>query len=438
MTTSEADLPHVSLNRTQWIRLAIVGLFVVFALARVVPDLVRTIYPLNIFDYATDGDGVVISRLTNEAQALPTAPAQAPAAAPSATPKPTRSGRSKPVAAASKTAPKTDTLALGDRIVIGRIKPFDRKPGLAGVAFTYDNPDRTIPVERAHHIRDFHLQGRPESGASRFFAILRIALFALSVGLGAILFLIKPGIATGAFFVFCLGGDAPTTYLDLVTPNPWRQIPEWLGNMLHGAARPALFLFALCLIDGDTDAPRERIFAMIAGVLAAILGTINAYGAWLLTYAARPAERVDRFTIDASDAVTALTAITFVVAFMRARGVERQRIVWIVAAFLFAAAARLASDALFPRLIPSWLNGILLSTTIVPIAGVWIAVIRQRFFNVDFVVSRAIVYVALTAAAFGTITVVEELGTYLFYNNTDFAYGLLFYFRSASVPRPAK
>jgi hypothetical protein len=87
--------------------------------------------------------------------------------------------------------------------------------------------------------------------------------------------------------------------------------------------------------------------------------------------------------------------------------------------------ARLPSDELFPRYIPPWLNGVLVSATIVPIIGVWIAVIRQRFFNVDFVVSRAIVYVALTAAAFGTVTVIEELGTYIFYNNTDVAYGFI-------------
>ena len=57
--------------------------------------------------------------------------------------------------------------------------------------------------------------------------------------------------------------------------------------------------------------------------------------------------------------------------------------------------------------------------------AVWIAVVRHQFFNVDFVVSRAVVYVALTAAVIGTITVTEEIGTYVFYNNTDLTYGFL-------------
>jgi len=53
--------------------------------------------------------------------------------------------------------------------------------------------------------------------------MLRIMLFIVSIGLGSILFLVKPSIATGAFFIFCLGGvEAPATYLDGIIPQPWR------------------------------------------------------------------------------------------------------------------------------------------------------------------------------------------------------------------------
>jgi hypothetical protein len=368
------------------------------------------VYPLNVFDYVTDGDGVVVSARAREAR--PEAARRSAA-------------RLKRKGAQRQPPPPPERIAVGDRVRIDQIKPFDRKAGLAGVGFTYDNPDRSLPIERAGRLRVLHLTARKESPPSRFFAILRIGLFVISVGLGAILFLVKPSIATAAFFFFCLGGEAPTTYLDVLVPNPWREVLGWLGDTLRGAARPALLLFALCLIDRNAQASRERVFAFLCAALGLGLGTIDAYGSWLLTYAGQPAEHIDRFSTNASDVVTTLTAITFVIAFIRARGIERQRIIWIVAAFLLAAAARLASDEFFPRYIPPWMNGILVSTTIVPIVGVWIAVIRQRFFNVDFVVSRAIVYVALTAAAFGTITVIEELGTYIFYNNTDVAYGFI-------------
>jgi hypothetical protein len=200
----------------------------------------------------------------------------------------------------------------------------------------------------------------------------------------------------------------------------------WIGDTMRGAARPALMLFALCLIDGDTDAPRERLFAWVAALLALILGTLNAYAQWALNYGAIPAERLDALFTRTNYAVSTLTVIALAIAFWRARHNDRHRIGWIAAGFLFAGAARFASDQLYPPgYIPVWFNSILVSMTIVPIVTVGIAVVRHQFFNVDFVVSRAVVYVAITAAFIGTITVAEEIGTYAFYNNTDFAYGYL-------------
>ena len=56
---------------------------------------------------------------------------------------------------------------------------------------------------------------------------------------------------------------------------------------------------------------------------------------------------------------------------------------------------------------------------------VWIAVVKHHFFDVDFVVSRALVYTAITAAVIGIVGGSEELLTYIFYNNTNLAYGLI-------------
>jgi hypothetical protein len=367
----------------------VVGILVALAVARVVPDLVRVVYPLSVFGYVTDGNGVVVHT--------------------------------------SGGAPRrgTDAILAGDRVRIDRIKPFDRKPGLAGIGYTYDNPDRHLPVERAGRERVLHLAGRTESPPTRTLSVLRILLFLLSVGLGAILFLIKPGIATAAFFVFCLGAEAPTTYADLIVPNPWRHAELWIGDTLRGAARPALLLFALCLIDEDRDAARERIFAWLAAAIALGLGTMRAYGDWLLTFAGRPAIAIDQISTNAGSAVTALTVVVFGLAFLRADSAQRRTIIWIVVAFGFAEIARLISDRFFPSYIPFWLNGFLVSATIVPIAVVWISVLRHRIFNVDFVVSRAVVYVAVTATVIATLSVSEEVATYTFYNNTDFAYGVL-------------
>jgi hypothetical protein len=394
----------------QWVRMVIVGVLVVLALGRVLGDFVRVAYPLSYFGYSTDGNSVVV-----------TAPAPSPKPAPGAA----RSA-SKPKAPAS--SDPVDRIRIGDRVRIDRIKPADRKPGLNGArTFTYDNPDRRLPIERAGRERVLHLVAKPEQNPARFTDMLRILLCVVAVGLGAMLFLIKPSIATAAFFVFCLGAvEAPATYVDLITPMPWRPIAEAIDDAIRGCVRPALLLFVLCLIDGDTDQRRERVFAWFAAALAATLGTLNAYAQWSLTYAARPADELERILRGSSIVLSVLTVVALVVAFARAPGNDRHRIAWIAAAFLFAGIARTMSEAFFPGHIPFWVNSLLVSATIVPIVATWIAVIRHQFFNVDFVVSRAVVYASLTAAVIGTIWVAEDLGTYVWYTNSNIAYAAFY------------
>jgi hypothetical protein len=423
--TEAASLPKVRLSRAQWLRMVVVGILVVLALARPVADLVRLVYPLSYFAYATDGDSIVTSSPMlvlfpkHEAKKRGT-----PVATPVPSPSRHRGGKSKKVLSPDP----VDPLLNGDKVRIDRIKPFERKPGLnGGRTYTYDNPDRRLPIERDGRERILHRVANHESPAVRRTDMLRVLLCVIAVGLGSMLFLVRPGIATAAFFVFCLAAvEAPTTYLDLIVPMPWRPVPEWIGDTIHGFVRPALLLFALCLIDGDAHAARKRIFAWAAAAVGAVLGTINAYAQWSLIYAAQPAEHLDRIVRYASHGLSALTVAAFVIAFVRAAGNDRHRISWIVAAFLFAGAARLSSDALYPGHIPFWINGLLVSASIVPIVTVWIAVVRHQFFNVDFVVNRAVVYASLTAAVIGTLWIAEELGTYVFYNSNDLAYAVFY------------
>jgi hypothetical protein len=62
---------------------------------------------------------------------------------------------------------------------------------------------------------------------------------------------------------------------------------------------------------------------------------------------------------------------------------------------------------------------------VLPIVAVWFAVVVHRAFNVDFVVSRAITYAAVSGAVLGAITAADEVGSYIFVQNTDLAYGFI-------------
>jgi hypothetical protein len=369
----------------QSLRLVAVGIVVAFMLLRVVPDVYRLIQPLGSFDYATNDDGVVIK-----------VPAHQPRG--------------------------TDALHLGDRVRIDRIQPFDRKPGLARIGFTQQNFDRRLPIERAGKERVLYLKATPESMANRAIILLRIVLYCAAVGFGALLLIVSPGLATFAFFVFCLGGAEPTSFTDVLFDVPWREIAPVIGAFISGQAPLALLLFALCLAVSNHRA--RMVIAIVLGIAAFTMGGVNALDLWRVTYGALPAQGL-RHAYETAETVTSvLTGIAFVVAFLRARGGEQHRTAWIIAAFVVAGLGRFASEHFFPAYLNFWQNGTLLSLSIAPVIVVWIAVVKHHFFDVDFVVSRALVYTAITAAVIAIVGSSEELLTYIFYNNTNLAYGI--------------
>ncbi|HEV8021244.1 MAG TPA: hypothetical protein VGP41_08300 [Candidatus Lustribacter sp.] len=380
------SLPKVQLNRMQTVRMVAVGIVVAFMVLRVVPDVYRLVSPLGLFDYATNDDAVVV---------------KVPA-----------------------TRPKgSDALYLGDRVRIDRIAPFDRKPGLAGVAYTQQNFDRRLPIERDGRERVLDLKATAESPASRAIVLLRIVLYVAAVGFGALLLIVNPTLATFAFFVFCLGGSEPTSFSDNLFDMPWRQIPPVIGNLIAGQAPLALLLFALSLSLRDLRA--RYVVAAILGVAAFAMGADNALAFWRLNYGVLPAQALRSAYDTAEMFANILTAVAFAVAFLRTRGAERHRTAWIIAAFVIAGLGRFTSEHLFPGYLNFWQNGTLLALSILPVIVVWIAVVKHHFFDVDFVVSRALVYTSITAAVIFIVGGSEELMTYIFYNNTNLAYGVI-------------
>ena len=268
-----------------------------------------------------------------------------------------------------------------------------------------------------------YLKSTPEPMVSRAITFLRIILYVAAVGFGALLLIVNPTLATFAFFVFCLGGAEPTTFTDLLFDVPWREIPPVIGDWISGQAPFALLLFALTL---TIQQPRARL--VIAGVLGAAafaLGAVNALDFWRVTYGALPAQTLRNVYQDVETVANMLTGVAFAAAFVRTRGAERHRTAWIIAAFLVAGIGRFLSDHLFPAYLNFWQNGTLLALSIAPVIVVWVAVVKDHFFDVDFVVSRALVYTAITAAVIGIVGGSEELMTYIFYNNTNLAYGLI-------------
>jgi len=195
---------------------------------------------------------------------------------------------------------------------------------------------------------------------------------------------------------------------------PWRAILRALGDFISGQAPLALLLFGVCLAIGDKRA--RIIIAGVLGVAAFTMGALNALDFWRLTYQAMPAQDLRHAYEVAEIVADVLTGFAFVVAFARTRGAERHRTGWIIAAFVAAALGRVASENLNLNI---WQNGTLLSLWIAPVIVVWIAVVKDHFFDVDFVVSRALVYIAVTAAVLFVLGSFEEVLGYNLYMNAN-------------------
>src|ERR1700730_3877255 len=141
--------------------MVIVGILVALALSRVVPAFVRVVYPLSAFAYTTDGDAMMIR--------VPTAPKASPPARPTATPSAAKRLLRR-ISSVLRAAPRPRTggpILLGDHVRIDRIKPFDRKAGIVGHGFTYDNPQRYLPIERHGAERVLHLVAFKETNRTR-------------------------------------------------------------------------------------------------------------------------------------------------------------------------------------------------------------------------------------------------------------------------------
>ena len=98
-----------------------------------------------------------------------------------------------------------------------------------------------------------------------------------------------------------------------------------------------------------------------------------------------------------------LAAISLIVRFRRSHGVERQQIKWVAAAAGLLAAAFLSGPALFwwlPAIGDAWEAVIVLAIALIPVA-VGFSIFRYHLYDIDRIINRTVVYLALTALLAG-------------------------------------
>lgn len=244
--------------------------------------------------------------------------------------------------------------------------------------------------------------------------VLRQLAALLFLALGAFLVLRKPNKATWAFFIFSLGGGAPINDFYLIGPTWWKLVAfMWGGNLLTWV--PPFFgaLFAVNLLhEGPLPAWRRRVEFAIYAVLLATIACGFVYFTRFMLFGINW-ERGD-FIVD----VLWLAAYVSIPVILVATYAEsdariRERLRWVIWAFGIAAVAvivdSLGTQGNLGFYVTTYFEHSLLTLaySLLPAAAVVYAVLKHRVMDVNFAISRAVVYAVLSTVIVGSFALVD-------------------------------
>jgi len=265
------------------------------------------------------------------------------------------------------------------------------------------NESVTLVVRRGDVKRAVTLKAAPlllsqEDALSQ--GLLALTCFILLL-VGALLALVRPSIMTWGFYFFgvaavwlsnwsaSLGSD----YLILAFLLMW-------SALLVPAGLVGFVVFCLRFPTNETTGWRKVLYSLLPFLFAVLV----AYEAFFilndLVYRVSPWFGIwyqhiwDALLL----AMTGLCLASFMGTYRSSRGLERQRIKWVIFGLACACVAFVFAVLQFENLIPNWVASLGTSVLVVLPLSVAYAVIRHRVIDVRFVLSRALVY--------GTIAVV--------------------------------
>jgi len=318
---------------------------------------------------------------------------------------------------------------VGDRIVVGRSDhPEVARYSLARGATAHAGDKLSVTVKSAAGTRDITLIAAPESPSQRAFVALRFALALLTVGVATVLLLTRPEPATWGFFLYCLTViTLPGAVLTYALPWSVRNATVTLSYALGNASLVGGVLFAW-MFAGQKWTPSRRAVLGLTLFGAAIVTAIEWYGSF--TGSAQPAQA-------ASDAYSGFVLLMMLFGFIDSyhhdEGVARQRLKWMIAALLISVPALYASSWLFPGYLSYGQYVSLIAVqAVLPLSAAY-AMFRKRVVDINFVISRTLVYATLTALLVAIFSLLDALLSRAFAESRvslsiDIAVALLFGF----------
>lgn len=360
-------------------RILTVALVSFWMLAVTVPSISRLWHPLGTFGYHADSDG----RVT---QIAPDSPAQ-------------RAG-----------------LAPGDRFEVAQV-PDDRRRYALGPLFLAPSAGFTLalPVTTPSGTRVVTMTAVPErlSLPDQVLIVVRTLGAIVFVLVGASLVLLRPSPMTWGLFFFTIGlNPGSDATFDALLPTMLYPVNWALESLAIAGGNVGFLVFALRF-------PREEIAGWrrplnrLAPWVFVVLGALGAYSVLAPYVAGQSTEFATRAFYVAGSLVFVAGLIALGTTYFHADGDDRQRIKWVIVGSAiglpaFAVAAIFGLTSFFPYP-PYWVIGVLSSLNLLVPAAIAYAVIRHHVIDVNFVISRAVVYAIFTGLLVGAFALADWL-----------------------------
>ena len=296
-----------------------------------------------------------------------------------------------------------------------------KQPALAGAS-------RTFAFETTSGVRAVTLVAAtgetyyPDDTFDRIFMAIRLPstlLFALA----AILLVVRlPGAMSWglALFLLTLRPDALVNRFwgPMLTPGGWIALGG-ANRILDTFGYVGIIIFALLFPSGEAQGKAARFFARFGWAIGAVLAAMLLVDDHLIDVLWQNASFATHLFDGVRQCIIFLpwiAAVLLVSTYLRAKGVERQRLAWVIAGLLIGCLAEPVNDlaARIGTIESGYVaRGVGLLQLTVPIF-VGYGVMRHRILDVGFVLNRAAVYAALTTVLLGTMGLLRlTLGSYL-------------------------
>ncbi|MFI5389268.1 MAG: hypothetical protein ACHQY2_06070, partial [Candidatus Eremiobacterales bacterium] len=303
-------------------------------------------------------------------------------------------------------------IRVGDRLDESTMTPQQRWDLIQIPAVDSAGMSRTFEVYREGVKRTVTLVSTAEAITltAQVVAVMSALGALVFIGIGVAIVSLRPDRATWGFFLFCIGyAPASQAVFNLVIPAPWVLYGSMVLNTILAAGLAGLIVFALRFLQSSVSGWRRWAELVAPALVFAGVAAVGVLETWNTYFIGQPAEWVAHVGIAFTAGGALVVIVALIDTYIHRAGADRQRIRWVVFGFGVALASELVvtivqTEATNTPLVVTSAIGLL--TLIAPISVAY-AVVKHHVIDVNFIVSRTLVYGVLTTIFVGMFAFID-------------------------------